>query len=148
MNKSISSIFVFGLLLTMLVPFAMMDAYAATPGDLYASTKRASTTPGAIFIVSQSGPFVETFIGDPTAGTEGLVGIAFDSTGKLFGVTVDGATPPSHLLQINPDTGGVILDFGIIGHIDFFCITLICVNRFYGTYLNNICQGSLSILSC
>jgi len=109
---------IFGFLVLVLVPnFGMMDTFAQTPGDMYASTARSSPTQGAVFVVSQTGPtLVETLVGDPTAvaGT-GLAGLAFDSTVKLYAVTAIGINPgTSNLLEINPTNGALIQDFGTI----------------------------------
>jgi len=106
---------IFGFLVFSLVPFSVMDVGAiGMPGEMYAGTARNTITAGAVYTVSQTGPLVETLVGDPTAGTEGLQGLAFDSTGELYGTTVDGNIAPSVLLEISPTTGGVLDTLGII----------------------------------
>jgi len=106
---------IFSLLAITIILGAVQPAFAATPGDMYAGTGRVFSPEGVVYIVSQTGPIVETFVGDPTAGTDGLTSLAIDSTGKLFGTTLPpGGVAPSNLLQINPNDGSVILDFGTI----------------------------------
>jgi hypothetical protein len=82
---------------------------------MYGGVGRGSTlNPGALLIVDQA-TGAGTLVGDPiTPG--GLTGIAFDSTGALYGSTIDG--PPggrtSTLVEIDPDTGGLISTVGAI----------------------------------
>jgi sugar lactone lactonase YvrE len=53
-----------------------------------------------------------TFIGTPVPGV-GLSGIAFHLDGRLFASTVTSGNP-STLIQINPNTGGLIATIGVI----------------------------------
>jgi len=66
---------------------------------------------GAIGLV---GPDINGFsqIGNPTMDGYGMPGLAFDTSGNLFGATATG-TEPGMLLQINPLTGDLIEDLGV-----------------------------------
>jgi outer membrane protein assembly factor BamB len=56
-----------------------------------------------------------TLIGDPTSGSsQNLVGISFDSTGRLFGVVVGGESGGSALIEINPSNGSLISAIGAV----------------------------------
>lgn len=57
-----------------------------------------------------------TFIGDPTTSSTkaNLVGISFDSTGRLFGSVVDGDNGMSTLIEINPNDGTLLSTIGLI----------------------------------
>ena len=70
------------------------------------------TPQGAFGIVSQTnGDF--TLLGDPTPSGQNLVGISFDSTGRLFGVFVKASGGGgSTLIEINPNTGLLVLTIG------------------------------------
>src|SRR5713101_2063501 len=65
-------------------------------------------TPRGVFgtVDQTNGDFA--LIGDPTSGSENLVGISFDSTGRLFGVVVTPETSTSTLIEINPSTGALV----------------------------------------
>jgi len=69
---------------------------------------------GAVVIVDQNTAAL-TIVGSPEPGTR-LSGIAFDSTGALYGSTEGSALPPitSTLLSIDPDTGALIAAIGPI----------------------------------
>jgi hypothetical protein len=78
-----------------------------------------SINDGSLVIVDQMTAAV-TLVGHP-AGVDRLTGIAFDSTGALFGSTISpGGFPPpppvlvSTLIRINPDTGALISTIGPI----------------------------------
>src|SRR5207248_9008498 len=53
-----------------------------------------------------------TLVGTPVAGT-GLTGLAFHPDGRLFATTVTSGSPSS-LIQVNPDTGALIANIGVI----------------------------------
>src|SRR5439155_12771375 len=53
-----------------------------------------------------------TLVGTPVAGV-GLSGLAFHPDGRLFASTVVSGNP-STLIQVNPDTGGLIATIGTI----------------------------------
>ncbi len=60
-----------------------------------------------------------TFIGDPTSSTKAkLVGISFDTTGRLFGSVVDGDNGMSTLIEINPNDGTLVSTIGPIHDVD------------------------------
>ncbi len=82
-------------------------------GDMYGSVGRGGGTsnPGAVVLVSQTDGS-QTFLGDPTAGTDGLSGLTFDSNGNLFGSVVFPGV--ATLIEIDPVTGGLINNFGQI----------------------------------
>jgi hypothetical protein len=73
-----------------------------------------SANVGAVVIVDQTTAAL-TIVGSPEPGTR-LSGIAFDSTGALYGSTEGSALPPltSTLIRIDPDTGGLISVIGPI----------------------------------
>lgn len=74
--------------------------------------KGSQVNPGALLIVDQN-TGEGTLVGDPiTPG--GLTGIAFDSTGALYGSTIFGFDTTSTLVQIDPDTGALINSIGDI----------------------------------
>lgn len=66
---------------------------------------------GALILINQTNGS-GTFIGTPVPGV-GLSGIAFHPDGQLFATTVTSGNP-STLIQINPDTGGLIATIGLI----------------------------------
>jgi len=80
---------------------------------MYGSVGRGSDlNPGALLIVDQV-TGAGTLVGDPiTPG--GLTGIAFDSTGALYGSTIFGFGTTSTLVQIDPDTGSLLATVGPI----------------------------------
>jgi hypothetical protein len=69
---------------------------------------------GALVIVDQTSAAL-TIVGSPEPGTR-ISGIAFDSTGALYGSTQGSGLPPltSTLIQIDPDTGSLISAIGPI----------------------------------
>lgn len=73
-----------------------------------------STNVGAVVIVDQTTAAL-TIVGSPEPGTR-LSGIAFDSTGALYGSTEGSALPPitSTLILIDPNTGALISAIGPI----------------------------------
>jgi hypothetical protein len=73
-----------------------------------------SANVGAVVIVDQTTAAL-TIVGSPEPGTR-LSGIAFDSTGALYGSTEGSALPPltSTLIRIDPDTGSLISAIGPI----------------------------------
>ncbi len=74
--------------------------------------KGSKVNPGALLIVDQV-TGAGTLVGDPiTPG--GLTGIAFDSTGALYGSTIFGFGTTSTLVQIDPDTGSLLATVGNI----------------------------------
>ncbi len=87
---------------------------AAGQEVMYGSTGSGSPR-GAFGTVSQTdGTF--SLLGDPTSGArENLVGISFDSTGRLFGVVVvSDSGDASTLIEINPNDGLLISTIGPI----------------------------------
>jgi hypothetical protein len=73
-----------------------------------------SANVGALVIVDQTTAAL-TIVGAPEPGTR-LSGLAFDSTGALYGSTEGSALPPitSTLIRIDPDTGGLVSVVGPI----------------------------------
>jgi len=73
-----------------------------------------SSNNGALVIVDQSSAAL-TIVGTPEPGIR-LSGIAFDSTGALYGSTEGTALPPitSTLIRIDPATGSLISAIGPI----------------------------------
>jgi cysteine-rich repeat protein len=68
--------------------------------------------PGAVLTIDQ-GDGSGLLLADPvTPG--GLSGLAFDSTGRLFGSTASGTGTASALVQIDPDTGALVATVGTI----------------------------------
>jgi len=95
----------------LLVPVGALNAFAGSPtpscGDMYGSTSRGTATiPGSIVIISQTDGS-QTFLGDPTTGNVGMAGLAFDTSGRLFGSTVQGSLQ-SNLVEIDPTDGSLI----------------------------------------
>jgi hypothetical protein len=83
--------------------------------------KGSKVNPGALLIVDQV-TGAGTLVGDPiTPG--GLTGIAFDSTGALYGSTIFGFGTTSTLVQIDPDTGSLLATVGNIT-VDGFPISI------------------------
>src|SRR5206468_5855302 len=68
--------------------------------------------PGALVIINQTNG-TGTIVGTPVAGV-GLSGIAFHPDGRLFASTIAGFGTTSTLIQVNPDTGGLIATIGPI----------------------------------
>ena len=66
---------------------------------------------GALIVIDQTNG-TGTFIGTPVQGV-GLSGIAFHPDGRLFATTVTSGNP-STLIQVNPNTGGLIATIGVI----------------------------------
>ncbi len=80
---------------------------------MYGSVGRGSDlNPGALLIVDQT-TGVGMLVGDPIS-PGGLTGIAFDSTGALYGSTIFGFGTTSTLVQIDPDTGSLLSTIGNI----------------------------------
>jgi len=82
-------------------------------GDMYGSGGRDFGDEGTIFLVSQTDGS-QAFLGDATAGSDGVSGIAFDDQARLWGSTVSGGGNPSNLIEINPSDGSLINDVGPI----------------------------------
>jgi len=90
----------------------MMDAYAATPGVMYGSVARGSIVdPGALVTINQINGN-QVLIADNIAGDNGLSGLAFDDTGRLFGSQVGSVSGLLH--EFNPDTGAIINTVSIL----------------------------------
>jgi Repeat of unknown function (DUF6923) len=87
---------------------------AAGQEVMYGSTGGGQGTLGTVD--QTNGDF--TLIGDPTGGSENLVGISFDSTGRLFGAVVtqgnSAGNIKSTLIEINPNNGSPISTVGPI----------------------------------
>jgi len=82
--------------------------------DMYAGVGRGSpVNAGAILLVEQN-TGVGTLVGDPiTPG--GLTGLDFDSSGRLWGSSIDGplGNRVSRLAEIDPDTGALLSSVAI-----------------------------------
>ena len=92
---------------------------ATGPGDMYGGATGGSLTPGLILLIDQN-TGSQTPIGDPT-GSDGIGGLVFDTTGRLFGTTItsggggsQGGPTPSDLIEINPVDGSLIQNIGVI----------------------------------
>jgi hypothetical protein len=94
------------------IPAVAITMYAGVGGP---ADEVPSDQQGRLLIVNQT-TGAGTIVGDPvTLG--GLAGIAFDSSGALFGSTINfptGSGGTSRLVRIDPDTGGLITDIGPI----------------------------------
>ncbi len=102
-----------GTLAFVLVAGLVTPAFAGGPtvsvqcGDMYGSTSRGTAIiQGSIVIISQTDGS-QTFLGDPTTGNVGMAGLAFDTSGRLFGSTVQGSLQ-SNLVEIDPTDGSLI----------------------------------------
>jgi hypothetical protein len=84
--------------------------YGGVGGD----TPTNSDNIGALVIVNQTTAAL-TLVGTPVPGIR-ISGVAFDSTGALFGSTIGIGNPPltSTLIRIDPDTGALISTVGPI----------------------------------
>ncbi len=69
-------------------------------------------SPGGLLLVDEN-TGAGTLVGDPVTPA-GLSGVAFNSSGQLFGSTVEGSATDSRLVQIDPNTGTLIADIGPI----------------------------------
>jgi hypothetical protein len=103
----------------LLVPAAMAAGTITTGTILYGGVGglppgEGSANVGAVVIVDQTTAAL-TVVGSPEPGTR-LSGIAFDSTGALYGSTEGSALPPitSTLILIDPDTGALVSAIGPI----------------------------------
>jgi hypothetical protein len=115
-NKIASAMLTAGLLL--MVPGAVLASpdvagtilYGGVGGD----TPSNSDNIGALVIVDQHNAAI-TVVGTPVPGTR-ISGVAFDSTGALYGSTIGIGLPPltSNLIRIDPDTGALIAVVGPI----------------------------------
>jgi len=109
-KKLITSL-IFGLLITGLGTFSMMNANALPPGDtLYGGAGKGSALePGALVIIDQSDAS-QTLLAIPTDGISGLV---FDTSGRLFAIepTV-GFSSISTLVELDPDSGNLLNSIG------------------------------------
>jgi len=138
MNK-LFSVFVFGLLLTMLVPFAMMDAYAA--GTLYASDRD-----GDLFIVNVG---LGTFTAAGNFGPPDGPGVSPSGTTEIeciptgfpcyFQIGDGGFTISEFDIFIPSITGPPVIDFAAFNGLEYVGATL------YGTHISG--PGGPSTLS-
>jgi len=103
----------------LLAPVAMAAGTITTGTILYGGVGglppgEGAVNVGAVVIVDQTTAAL-TIVGSPEPGTR-LSGIAFDSTGALYGSTEGAALPPitSKLILIDPDTGALISAIGPI----------------------------------
>src|SRR5947209_7139715 len=105
-------------LLLLLVPGAAIAGPSATGTILYGGvggdTPSNSANIGALVIVDQNNAAL-TVVGTPVPGTR-ISGVAFDSTGALYGSTIGIGLPPltSTLIRIDPNTGALIAVIGPI----------------------------------
>src|SRR5206468_5951352 len=67
---------------------------------------------GALVTINQTNG-TGTIVGTPVSGVS-LTGIAFHPDGRLFASTIAGFGTTSTLIQVNPDTGGLIATIGPI----------------------------------
>jgi len=82
---------------------------------MYGANGNGTLNRGALVTINQANG-QGTLVGTPVAGT-GLTGLAFHPTdGRLFASTVTSGNP-SNLIQINPDTGALIANIGLINDI-------------------------------
>jgi hypothetical protein len=115
--KDTSATLAVGLLL-LLVPGKAIASSSTTGTILYGGvggdTSSNSSNIGALVIVDQTTAAL-TLVGTPVPGTR-ISGVAFDSTGALFGSTIGIGTPPitSTLIRIDPNTGALISVIGPI----------------------------------
>src|SRR6202049_4893269 len=103
----------------LLAPAAMAAGTISTGTILYGgggglAPGEGSANVGGVVIVDQTTAAL-TIVGSPEPGTR-LSGIAFDSTGALYGSTEGSALPPltSTLILIDPDTGALVSAIGPI----------------------------------
>src|SRR5439155_2945237 len=85
---------------------------SCTPSlTMYGSNGNGTLNRGALITINQTNG-QGTLVGTPVAGV-GLPGLSFHPDGRLFASTVTSGSP-STLIQINPDTGGLIAAIGTI----------------------------------
>ena len=105
-------------LLLLLVPGAAIAGPSVAGTILYGGvggdTPSNSANIGALVIVDQNNAAL-TVVGTPVPGTR-ISGVAFDSTGALYGSTIGIGLPPltSTLIRIDPNTGALIAVIGPI----------------------------------
>jgi hypothetical protein len=104
--------------LLLMVPGAVIASPDVTGTILYGGvggdTASNSDNIGALVIVDQNNAAI-TVVGTPVPGTR-ISGVAFDSTGALYGSTIGIGLPPltSNLIRIDPNTGALISTIGPI----------------------------------
>jgi len=114
MEKTVLSLFTFALLSTMLIPFAMMDAYAVpAPDTLFGGVARnAVQDTGSLVTIVQTDAS-QTLVG--VSGLQAISGLAFGLDERLFAVEpCQGFCVFSTLSELNPNTGAVINTIGQI----------------------------------
>src|SRR4029077_6958150 len=83
---------------------------SCTPSlTMYGSNGNGAVNRGALITINQTNG-TGTLVGTPVSGV-GLPGLSFHPDGRLFACTVTSGNP-STLIQINPDTGGLIATIG------------------------------------
>ena len=78
---------------------------------MYGSNGNGALNRGALITINQTNG-TGTLVGTPVSGV-GLPGLSFHPDGRLFASTVTSGNP-STLIQINPNTGGLIATIGTI----------------------------------
>ena len=98
-----------GTLAFVLVTGLILPVYALpAPDTMYGSVARGSSVdPGALVTIDDTNG-LQTFISD-NINPDGLSGLAFDNSGRLFGVVVFGSGfTGGAFVEFNPDTGAII----------------------------------------
>ncbi len=109
---------IFAVALLLMVPGMVLASPGTTGTILYGGvggdTPSNSDNIGALVIVDQTTAAL-TLVGTPVPGIR-ISGVAFDSTGALFGSTIGIGLPPltSTLIRIDPNTGALISTVGPI----------------------------------
>jgi hypothetical protein len=86
---------------------------AAAPGDMYGAVGNGGgAARGTVLIVDQTNA-VSVALGTPVPG-QGLTGIAFSNSGRLYGSTISGTPKTSSLVEIDPLTGLLVSTIGPI----------------------------------
>ncbi len=95
-------------LIVVAVLFFVLPVDGAAVEILFGGVGRGSSEgiPGSLVILDQT-TAAGTFVGHPDA-VAGLTGLAFDSTGGLFGTAIAASFGATSLIRIDPDTGGQI----------------------------------------
>jgi len=101
-NRLLAGTFVLVLIIGLTIP-----VYALPPLEtMYGGAARGSgVDPGALVTIDQIDGS-QVIIADNIAGDNGLAGLAYDNTGRLFGSQVGADQPQLH--EFNPDTGAII----------------------------------------
>jgi len=97
---------------------ALVLAAPARADVMYGSASGQNTLSAGGFGTVDQNTAIFTLLGNPTStisGAGGLSGIAFDASGRLWGsVATSSPRQSTHLIEINPATGALINDVGLI----------------------------------